>query len=195
MSSNLELKRKLDKAETIAESLKDKNEQQKELLSEKTAELNELKRTYDWDMKRLSEDKETSLKQADIERKSSDRLLTIGGQIAANIMGVNKEVLAGLFADGTFAQEQTSEHTSESKNSADVDFKPEFTGKKAEAAKFADELSTWMLNSIESNTEDNALILMKNIFYVNKYMASSADNVDILTEFINKSDENGNGNN
>lgn len=181
-------KTKLDAYEEKINDLKE-DKRKLEKYKDKYEDLREDKRKLEFDIA-VMQQKQSELKEYyEKERKSSDRLLGIGGTIAANIMGLDKNTLMGYLGDmepKSIGQGEKEIAGTGSDN--DVNFQPDYTGKKADANVYADEIYKWMQSMITSNDEDNALMIMESVYNVFEYMAKSLDNINTLNELINNND-------
>jgi len=180
------------KLDAYEEKINDLKEEKRKLekYKDKYEDLREDKRKLEFDIA-VMQQKQRELKEYyENERKSSDRLLGIGGTIAANIMGLDKDTLMGYL--GNIEPKAIGEGKEDAAAAAtspdDVEFKPTYEGKKAEANAFAEEITKWMHGIIETNDDDNALMLLRSVYNVFEYMAKSMDNINTLNELILNND-------
>lgn len=179
-----ELKSQLEKVERIhsekdltIKTLSDKNYEYRD-------EIKDLKST----IARLEEKIEAQRERFEGQRFSADRLLTVGGTVVANLMGVSGEdvqqFLGVIPTAKSIASPQTQEKEDNEDNEDETDYTPEYTGLKKQAHDIKMNIDAWLESLIVENSDENALALIQKIYAVSSYMSENAENVNTIVEFV-----------
>ncbi len=175
-----DLKSQLEKNERI-HAEKDLNLKN---LSEKNYELRDEIKDLKSTIGRLEEKLEAQRERFEGQRFSADRLLTVGGTVVANLMGIEGDDVAQYLG---FSPKDTPKRLAPAKTEhaePDADYVPEYTGKKKQAQDIQIAITNWLQSLIADNTEDNALDLMRNIHEISAYLADNPENVNTLVEIV-----------
>jgi hypothetical protein len=192
--SNQNLKDKIAKLEKDNEELKRKAE----VYIEKNAELTEEIKDRKWTIKTLEEDHKRKLDHLKIDTQreldgiqyKNDRLekiLTVGGVVAAKVAGIEESDMRGLLGidDSTKSIEQTGK---ESLDTSDIDIEEveEFEGKKAEAKQMIDGIYTFLLETLKANSETDAYQIIASFTNIINYARADFKNLKSLNDIVTK---------
>lgn len=190
--SNHNLKEKIAKLEKKNEELSQKAETYKE----KNAELQEEIKDKKWTIKTLEEDHKRKLDHLKIDTQreldgienKNDRLekiLTVGGVVAAKVAGIEESDMRGLLGidDDTKSIEKTGK---EKIDTSDIDIEEieEFEGKKAEAKQMIDAINSFLIETLKANSEEQAYNIIATFNNIIAYAKSDVNNLKALHEFV-----------
>lgn len=188
-SSNEELKNQIEKLERVNESLISEAKKYKE----NNSELKEKIRTKDWFLRTLEEDHKRALDG--IEQKSDrfEKLLTIGGLVAAKAAGLEEGDLRGIL--GIEEETKSIENTAkEPVDTSDIDVEEveTFTGKKAEAKAMIDAINHFLLQTLKDNDEPEAFNIIATFSNIINYAKADFNNLKMLHDVVIKASQNRN---
>ncbi len=159
----------------------------KEDIKTKTWELNTLKADHVRIVERLEDDHKRELSGIEDKNDKFEKIITVGGLVAAKIAKVDEESLRGLFGEDTFKAVETKPTESNKSTSTDdveIEEVVEYTGKKAEAKQLADNINNALSEIIEKNNDENAYKILASFFNVFMYGNSSVENLTKLNDMV-----------
>ena len=183
-SSNEELKKQIEKLERENESLLSETNKYKE----NNSELKEKIRTKDWLLRTLEEDHKRALNGIEQKSERFEKLLTIGGLVAAKAAGLKEGDLRGIL--GIEDEPKSIEAASkEPLDTFDIDVEEvdNFTGKKAEAKAMIDAITVFLTETLKSNSETEAFNIIASFSNIINYARADFNNLKALHEFVIKS--------
>lgn len=162
------------------------------ILKEKVSDFKEEVKTKDWEFKVLHEDhkriidnlnKEHQRELDGIEQKGArfEKLLTVGGLVAAKAAGLNEGDLKGILGieDDNAIEETNTNTNSNANSSSNVNFEEvkEYSGKKAEAKELIDIINQTLIDILDKNNDENAFKLIASFYNIFGHANSSIENL------------------
>ena len=186
-SSNEELKKQIEKLERENESLLSETNKYKE----NNSELKEKIRTKDWMLRTHEEDHKRALNG--IEQKSDrfEKLLTVGGLVAAKAAGLKENDLRGIL--GIEEETKSIENTAKepvSTSDIEVEEVETYTGKKAKV--MIDAINHFLLQTLKDNDEPEAFNIIATFSNIINYAKADFNNLKMLHDLVINATQNRN---
>jgi len=191
-SNNQELKKQIEKLEKVNEALKQEARKHKE----DSTDLKENIRSKDWKIRTLEADHKRELdhilndhqRELDgIEQKGErfEKLLTVGGLVAAKAAGLNEGDLRGILGidEETKSIENTSKEPSDTSD-IDIEEVESYTGKKAEAKLMIDSINKFLTETLKGNNETEAFNIIATFSNIINYAKADFNNLKTLHDFV-----------
>jgi len=195
---NERLKKENDKLEVLNEKLNEalksaeiNLKQNNSEGSEKISDLKEQIKNKEWEIKALLEDHKRIVARleddhkrdlAGIEDKNNkfEKVMTIGGLVAAKVAGIHESDLKGILGIDTEKDTDAVEQTAG--NADDIEFSEikQYKGKKSEAKEFIDSVLGILIHILDSNSEEDAYKLIASFYNIIGYANSSIENLTKL---------------
>jgi hypothetical protein len=196
--NNQELKKQIEKLEKVNEALKQEARKHKE----DNTDLKENIRSKDWKIRILEADHKRELdhilndhqRELDgIEQKGErfEKLLTVGGLVAAKAAGLNEGGLRGILGidEETKSIENTSKEPSDTSD-IDIEEVETFEGKKAEAKLMIDAINDFLTETLKGNNEIEAFNIIATFSNIINYAKADFNNLKTLHDFVIKATQN-----
>ncbi len=190
VSENESLKMQIEKLEKSNDNYKNKAEKHKE----NKHKLEEEIRLKDWNLKTLIEDHKRNFDNFEndhkreldnIERNNGrfEKVLTIGGLVAAKAAGLDESDLRGLL---DMDDETKSIENKKPLDDSDIDIEEveEFSGKKAEAKAMVDTINAFFIETIKSNSEQEAFNIIASFLNIINYAKKDFTNLKNLHNLV-----------
>ncbi len=181
------------------EKLTADNEKGSEKLSEYSEKLSEIKeelKTKNWEINSLKEehrriilniedDHKRELERGERNNDRFEKVLTIGGLVAAKAAGLNESDLRGLLGIDS-NQVKSIENLEQKGDIPDIDFKEQknYTGKKAEANNFILTINKILSEILDSNEEENAFKIIASFYNIIGFANSDIKNLNYLNQLV-----------
>jgi len=181
VGSNEELKKQIEKLERENESLLSETNKYKE----NNSELKEKIRTKNWLLRTLEEDHKRALNGIEQKSERFEKLLTVGGLVAAKAAGLKEGDLRGIL--GIEDEPKSIETgTKEPLDTSDIELEEvdSFTGKKAEAKAMIDAITVFLSETLKSNSETEAFNIIATFSNIINYARADFNNLKALHEFV-----------
>jgi len=137
----------------------------------------------------LDMDRKSKIEVEEINRKngSLDKILTIGGTVLANKLGLDSEQLAGILGIEMPKQQQVTDKIEMiEKSKVSVSFDDEnLSEQKKHAKNIAEQLNETLLKIIDANDDDNAIDVISKIAKIYNYCVKSVDNLNTVYQLTN----------
>ncbi len=186
-NTNEELKKQIEKLERANESLISETKKYKE----NNSELKEKIRTKDWFLRTLEEDHKRALDGIEQKGERFEKLLTIGGLVAAKAAGLDEGDLRGIL--GIEDEPKSIENTSkEPVDTSDIDIEEveTFTGKKVKAKVMIDAINEFLFDTLRNNNETEAINIIATFSNIINYARADFNNLKMLHEIVIKASQN-----
>jgi hypothetical protein len=175
-----------DYAQKINELKAERQRQERRVkeLDEQVTNLKETIKEKDWDIKHLKADHENHIYGIHTKNDKFEKLLTVGGVVAAKLAGLNESDLRGII--GADDKQESIENSSSDTDKSDIDFEENknYQGAKLQAKQYADAVHSSLIQLIDQNSEDNALNAMISIKSVTDYIFSDVSHLQAVIDYI-----------
>ena len=181
-----------DYTQKIAELKAEKIRQERTIkeLDKLVSNLKETIKEKDWDIKYLKTDHENHISGIHSKNDKFEKLLTVGGVVAAKLAGLDEADLRGIL-DVDDKLEKLDHKTNSAETDIDFEENKNYQGSKLQAKQYADTIHANLIQLIDRNSDENALNAMISIKSVTDYIFSDIQNLQAVINYIVQS-QNGN---
>ena len=189
-----------DNNETLKKSIEELKTENKDLINElkvlsgKNSDLKETVKEKNWDIKTLVNDHKRDLdnigsdhtKVLDgIERKADrfEKILTVGGLVAAKAAGLKEDDLRGILGVDEEKERETEKKVLDDTD-IDIEELETFTGKKAEAKTMLDAINRFFTELLNNNEDVQAYNIIASYNNIINYTQADFNNLKSLHDYV-----------
>lgn len=188
--------KRLEKANQKLDSSNSELTKQVKVLNDNVNELKNEIQKKEWKINSLNEDHKRAINNLLDDHKREldgitdkndkfEKILTIGGIVAAKAAGVKEGDLKGIL--GIEENSSTDENKETANTPApDINFEEtkEYTGKKAESKKAIDDINRMLMNILDANNEEDAFKIIASFYNIVGFGNSNINNLTMLNDIV-----------